>query len=169
MILTDKNYNIEFTFKTEPDMNAPAMGVATLITHQQHILIGQRIRQSQTCWQLPGGFMQLGETPHQAISRETFIKTGLELRQIQLIALTNNIFSTSKHTISLIFSAKCKDPTKLVVTKDKKNLNWYWANWDDLPSPLFLPLQTLVDSGYHPFHPYKRDLLQNKDNNCFIF
>jgi len=97
-------------------MNSPSTGVAVVITHKDKILVGQRKQESNVCWQLPGGFMHLGETPKQAITRETRLKTNLTIQQEQVIALTNNVFSTYEHTLSIIFTAKCKDPTKLINT-----------------------------------------------------
>ncbi len=150
-------------------MNPPPTGVAVVITHKHKILVGLREQEPNNCWQLPGGFMQIGETPNQAIARVVLLKTNLKLHNEQIIALTNNVFSLSEHTISLIFTAKCKDPTKLINTGSQNGYNWYWTTWNELPTPLFLPFQTLVDNGYHPFIPYKRDARQNKDNHCFIF
>lgn len=27
---------------------------------------------------------------------------------------------------------------------------WEWRDWDNLPSPLFVPLENLLQSGYRP-------------------
>jgi len=150
-------------------MHSSSTGVAVIITHHQKILIGLRLNTEKPCWQLPGGFMQLGETPNQAILRQSLNKTYLTLHQEKLIAVTNNVFCDSNHTVSLIFQAKCKDPTKLINREQSQRIDWHWESWDQLPSPLFLPLQTMFHSGYHPFASKKRDALQNNANNCFIF
>jgi hypothetical protein len=35
---------------------------------------------------------------------------------------------------------------------DQLNSEWFWSDWNELPQPLFLPLQLLVDSTFNPFH-----------------
>ncbi len=150
-------------------MKYPLTGVAAIITYQDKILIGKRIDLDTPSWQLPGGLIELGETPNQAVIRETLEETNLQLQNEQLIAVTNNVFCASDHSISLIFKAKCKNPTKLNLEEKNKCGTWYWETWDKLPQPLFLPLQILFDSGYHPFHAFNNATSKNKTNNCFIF
>ena len=150
-------------------MTAPLTGVAALIVHNNKILIGERVDQHDSCWQLPGGLIDLGETPLQAITREAKEETNLDVSHAQLIAVTNNVFCASKHTISLIFKAKCQNPTKLLLTETNKCASWYWESWESLPTPLFLPFQLLVDTGYHPLNNNEPKNLKNKSNNCFIF
>jgi hypothetical protein len=86
-----------------------------------------------------------------------------------LAALTNHIFFDSTHSISLIFEAKCKKPTKLKLKGHSKCKRWSWESWDNLPTPYISSIQLLVDSGYHPFFENKTLTKENKQNNCFIF
>ena len=32
-----------------------------------------------------------------------------------------------------------------------KCAGWFWADWNDLPTPMFPPLKGLHDSGFNPF------------------
>lgn len=150
-------------------MQSPSTAVAIIIMHEKKVLIGERTSDLKNCWQLPGGLIEFGETPNQAIIRETYEETNLKINNEQLIALTNNIFCTKSHTVSLIFKAKCNNPAKLMVKEKSKCQHWYWASWENLPSPLFLPFQTLVDSGFHPLFSTTEQKSQDKQNNCFIF
>lgn len=150
-------------------MQTPSSSVAVILTHEDKVLVGERIETNETCWQLPGGHIKLGETPLQAIKRETLEETNLNIQDAQLIALTNNIFCANSHSISLVFQAKCNHPTKLRLIEKAKCKQWYWAPWDKLPQPLFLPFKIVVDSGYHPFLSTKAIKTTNKQNNCFIF
>lgn len=36
-----------------------------------------------------------------------------------------------------------KEPDKMV--------EWAWFSWDKLPRPLFIPMQNLLKTGFHPF------------------
>lgn len=150
-------------------INSPFTGVAALIVYDEKILIGERKEKNKICWQLPGGLINLGESPSNAVIREVKEETNLEIEKEQLVAITNNVFCASKHTISLIFKAKCKNPTKLLVREPDKCSSWVWVSWDNLPTPLFLPLQTLVEEGYHPLNSVNLKKHKNKTNNCFIF
>lgn len=150
-------------------MSHPSLGVAAIILHQQQCLFGHRVSEQPHCWQLPGGLIEMGETPNQAIYREVFEETNLEIEQEQIISITNNIFSPDQHSISIIFTAICKNPTKLTVMEPNKCSNWQWIDWDQLPQPLFLPLQHLVDSGYDPFKHKKTTNLGKNTKHCFIF
>jgi hypothetical protein len=35
----------------------------------------------------------------------------------------------------------------------EKCAEWAWFSWDDLPQPLFIPIQNLFKQGYNPFDP----------------
>ena len=49
----------------------PRVGVAVIVTHQQTVLFGKRVVTSgKFAWQLPGGWIGLGESPEQTASRE---------------------------------------------------------------------------------------------------
>ena len=60
--------------------NRVACGVAVVVTHQHKVLFGQR-KSGQTGfeWQLPGGWINAGESPEQAARREVYEETGLQL------------------------------------------------------------------------------------------
>ena len=31
-----------------------------------------------------------------------------------------------------------------------KCAGWFWSSWQDIPGPIFAPLQKLIDSGFVP-------------------
>jgi len=150
-------------------MNSPKVGVATIISHQNKILIGKRITNNSVEWQLPGGLIKLGETPEDAIIREAFEETNLSISLNDIVAITDNHFNSKEHSLSIIFSSSCKNPATLFNKEANKCTEWIWEFWDNLPKPQFLPLQQLVDSGYNPSNKKNSPVLKNKSNNCFIF
>jgi 8-oxo-dGTP diphosphatase len=126
--------------------------VAVVVTHGQRILFGRR----RACdgsfeWQLPGGWIEAGESPQQAACREVLEETGLELRDPRFIGITSNVFSTHSHSISLYYEAECVNQDSLNVALSEKCQDWEWRQWATLTGDLFLPLRLLRKTGYQPF------------------
>ena len=97
----------------QPLYNYSRIGVAAIVTHQHKVLFGKRIVASgDFVWRLPGGWVDLGESPEQTVRREVLEETGLGLDELRLVGLTNNNFSDQKHSISLYFEAECTNREK---------------------------------------------------------
>lgn len=127
-------------------------GVAVVVTHQQQVLFGRRKSGLNGFeWQLPGGWIDAGESPQQAARREVIEETSLQLQNLRFVGLTSNVFSTDKHSISLYFEAECIDAQLLNVTENDKCFVWEWRNWVDLSANLYLPLRLFKQTGYQPF------------------
>ena len=136
--------------------STPRTGVAVIVTHEQKVLFGKRIiKPGGFAWQLPGGWIETGESPEQTARREVKEETGLELASIRFVTFTNNVFSTRNHSISLYFEAECLNPEKIKTGERDKCEEWTWLDWQEVPDNLYLPLQLLKDSGYRPFLPDK--------------
>lgn len=120
-------------------MNHPQVGVATIVCHQNKILIGKRITSQSFHWQLPGGLIELGETPEEAVIREAFEETNLTISLNDIVAITDNHFNNKEHSLSLIFTSCCENPATLINKESKKCTEWVWEFWDNLPQPLFYP------------------------------
>ncbi len=131
---------------------APRTGVAVIVIHERKVLFGKRILNSaEFAWQLPGGWIETGESPEQTARREVREETGIELGSIRFVTFTNNVFSTRNHSISLYFEAGCLNPEILETTEPDKCEKWVWMGWQDVQNNLYLPLRLLKDSGYRPF------------------
>jgi 8-oxo-dGTP diphosphatase len=131
---------------------AVACGVAVVVTHRHKILFGKRKSRENTFeWQLPGGWIDRGQSPEQAARREVCEETGLQLQEVRFVGITNNIFTAHKHSLSLYFEAECADVRSLIVGEDSKCIAWEWRNWADLTEPLYLPLRLFRKTGYQPF------------------
>ena len=126
--------------------------MAVVVTHQQKVLFGKRKSKSTKFeWQLPGGWIEPGESPEQAARREVLEETGLRLLGPRFVALTSNVFATGEHSISLYFEAECADPRSLKCGETEKCAAWEWCCWDEVDRQLFLPLRLLKKTEYRPF------------------
>ncbi len=132
--------------------------VAVVVTHAHKVVFGRRMTVSGSSeWQLPGGWIEIGESPHQAARREVVEETGLLLRDLSFVATTSNVFSAYKHSISLYFEAECANADLLIVAESHKCSDWEWKCWSEVTDNLFLPLCLLKQTEFRPFLEGDRD------------
>lgn len=63
--------------------DAPPTIPQAIILHEQHVLLVQR--DHPRFWELPGGSMVPGETPEEAVQREVWEETGVQVAIIELL------------------------------------------------------------------------------------
>jgi 8-oxo-dGTP diphosphatase len=130
---------------------APQVGVGVLVVHQGLVLLGRRKgSHGAGTWSAPGGKLDFGETLEACARRELLEETGLEARHIELGPYSNDVFaSAGRHFLTVFVVARG-------ITGGVRNLEpdkcegWAWFQWSRLPSPLFAPLQTLLNIGWRP-------------------
>lgn len=129
----------------------PRIGVALIIKQNGRVLLGRRHNDPMPgSWQLPGGWLHTGESPEQAVQRQLKGFPGLLAGVSQFVTYTNNVFDQQTHTVSLYFMITCMTKDQYKPGKHADLLDCFWADWTDLPQPLFLPLQLLKQSGFNP-------------------
>lgn len=94
-------------------------------------------------WSISGGHLEFGETIEECAKRELAEETGLQAQQIELGPWTNDMIDGDKHYVTLFAFVK-KFQGDLLLLEPNKCEGWIWFDWDNLPSPLFLSVQSLV-------------------------
>ena len=73
-----------------------------IILHARQILL-VKARQKDN-WQLPGGRLEAGETPHQALTREVHEETGLNAAPLRLIGT----YRRQDGTVARVYEARAR-------------------------------------------------------------
>lgn len=129
---------------------APLPGVGVLLLREGKVLLGKRRgSHGEGSWAPPGGHVDEGESAEETARREVLEETGLRIERPRIGPVTEDRFPEGKHylTTFVVADAPTGEPQNLEPAKCE---GWAWFGWDALPAPLFLPLQSLHDSGYRP-------------------
>ena len=122
------------------------VGVAVLIERGRHVLMGQRIgSHGSGTWSFPGGHIDFGDEPEEAVRREVMEETGLTIGKItryRPMPWVNTHFEEEgKQYITLYFQGEFTGGTPKTMEPDKC-VGWEWVEWDKPPTPLFQPIAT---------------------------
>ncbi len=138
------------------------VGVGVFICRNGKFLMGQRHNaHGEGSWSIPGGHMEFGESFEETAKREVREETGLEIINIRFAAVTNDFFpSEQKHYVTVWVISDCPDGRERITEPDKLT-HFSWRTLDNLPAPLFLPWQQLLES---PFISSIRTELESTSN-----
>ena len=143
----------------ENDMPPLRIGVGVLVWRERQLLLGKRVvRGESDCWQFPGGRLEDGESVVECARREVFEETGVEVKNCRHVGFTDNSFVVdSCKFIALLVSCEYEAGQVRVLEPDKCNV-WQWFDYQQLPSPLFKPIEIFLlqyDDLYSLHHSSK--------------
>jgi 8-oxo-dGTP diphosphatase len=70
----------------------PVVGVGAVVIHEKQIVLIKRANEpSKGKWTIPGGLVELAESPEIAVIRETKEETGLEVINPEVIDVVSNV------------------------------------------------------------------------------
>ncbi|MCP4470268.1 MAG: NUDIX domain-containing protein [Gammaproteobacteria bacterium] len=90
--------------------------------------------------------------PWQAAHREVIEEIGLQLRDMRLVGITSNIFSSHNHSISPYSEAKCVDWGSLIAAEREKCRDWEYRQWAEVNNNLFYRCVCLSKRNIGHFH-----------------
>lgn len=118
----------------------PKVGVACLVWKDGKFLMGKRLgAHGAGTWSVPGGHLEFGESIEDAAAREVMEESGLKVKNIRFLALTNDCMpDEDKHYLTVWMEADWEsgEPT---ITEPDKWVDQQWRTYQTLPSPLFEP------------------------------
>jgi 8-oxo-dGTP diphosphatase len=127
----------------------PKVGVGLIVLKEGQILMGYRQgAHGAGTWGVVGGHMEWQEQFVETAMRETLEESGIYVTTPVPVAVTNDYFTEDERhyvTIHLVARHLSGEPTILEPDFCEK---WEWRALDNLPEPLFLPLQNLKKSGF---------------------
>lgn len=127
----------------------PKVGVGVIVHKDDKVLLGLRLgKHGQNTWSFPGGHLEFQETINQCATREVDEETGLKIKNLKQVAITNDIFP-QKHYITIFVEADYESG-EITNKEPDKCKEWKWFKWNELPTPLFLPIQNLIKQGFKP-------------------
>jgi len=121
------------TFFSRP---SPIMtGDAAIINESGQILLIQR--SDNHLWAMPGGLLEVGETPSEGVLREVFEETGLFCKVTALVGLFDSRFCGTTHPFQLyqiVFLCKILDDAEVMEPPHKhESLGLKWFDEISLP------------------------------------
>ena len=133
------------------DRRAVGVGVGVLVLRERKVLLGKRRgSHGSGTWSAPGGRLEFGESIEECASRELREETSLELGSIALGPYTNDVFAEVGEQYLTVFVLAGHTMGQPVNREPNQCEGWEWFAWNQLPSPLFKPVQSLVASGFVP-------------------
>jgi 8-oxo-dGTP diphosphatase len=132
--------------------NRPTVGIGVIIIKDNKILLGKRKNaHGEGSWCYPGGHLEFGESWEECSRREVREEVGIEIKNLRFGTITNDIFKNEqKHYITISMISDFESGEVQLMEPDKCE-QWEWFEWDNLPSPLFLPTINQLKAGFNPF------------------
>jgi len=125
-------------------MDIPRIGVGVVVMREGKVLLGKRKGSyGADTWSFAGGHLEYGETIEACAARELAEETGLKALSIKQGPWTDDIIEKGAHYVTLfVFVDHSEGEPQLL--EPHKCHGWEWFNWNALPCPLFLPVQSLL-------------------------
>jgi len=133
--------------------NRPRVGVGVIVTKDNKVLLGKRKNaHGEGSWSFPGGHLEYTESWEECARREVDEETGISIKNLRFGTATNDIFQAEEKHYITIFMLSDYDSGEVRVMEPEKCEKWDWFEWEQLPQPLFIPIQNLLKKNYSPFN-----------------
>ena len=127
--------------------NRPKVGLGVMILKDGKVLLGKRLKPDGTFeYEFPGGHLEFMESLEDSIQREIAEEAGIKIKNIKFLRVLNfKIPEEQKHYVDLAFVADWASGVPEALEPEKSG-GWDWYSFDDLPSPLFSPIHSTIET-----------------------
>ena len=137
-----------------PDEKRVGVGVGVLLLNRDgKVLLGKRhsdpekagsLLKGAGTWTMPGGKMRFGESFEECAKRETLEETGLRLKKVSVICISNDTVPDAHFvTIGLLCDDFEGEPKEM---EPGKITEWNWFSLEKLPQPLYFPSARVLEN-----------------------
>lgn len=133
------------------DKKFPKVGLAVIVIKDNMILLGKRMgSHGAGTWSLPGGHLEWNDALEDCAARETREETGIEIKNPEFFAITNDMMNVEDRHYITIFMKATDFSGEPAICEPEKCAEWRWCYLDNLPEPLFSPLGNLIKGKLYP-------------------
>ena len=112
--------------------------VAVIIENEMgEVLLLDHVLRPASDWGIPGGFLEYGEQPAEAVKRELREEIGLELKNLEMVRVR-----TSGRHIEILFRARANG-TASVKSREINALGWFEV--DKMPEKMSRIQKTIIE------------------------
>lgn len=139
---------------TVPDATwpkVPYVGVGCIVVRDDGRLL--MVQSHRGFWSTPGGHLDFGESPDECAIRETFEETGLQVAEVEFVAVTNDVLpDAGRHYVTVWMRADTTERT-LAVRDPAEIADAGWFAPESLPAPLHPYFENLIAGRSLPPNP----------------
>lgn len=127
------------------------VGVGIIVKKDDKVLMQKRKgAHGEETWCFPGGHLEFNEKIEECAVREVMEEVGIKIKNIKIGPITNDIFTKEdKHYITIFVTSDIAEGEPEIKEKDRIE-EIKWVGFDNMPKPLFVPVQNLINGGFRP-------------------
>jgi 8-oxo-dGTP diphosphatase len=128
----------------------PYVGVGCIVVQDERLLL---VRDRRGLWSTPGGHLDFGESPAECAARETREETGVVVRNIDFVALTNDVLDdVGKHYVTIWMRGEAEGyATAIEDTFEIQEVGWFSPA--EVPTELHKFFLNLIAGSSFPQNP----------------
>lgn len=135
-------------------IDRPKIGVGVIIMRDGMVIMQKRRNaHGNGTWSFPGGHLEYGESFEDCARREVIEEVGCRIRNVRIGPTTNDLFEQEQKHYITIFAIAEYDSGDVRIMEPDRIEECRWVDWDDMPSPLFLPVENLRKTNFRPYDP----------------